>query len=61
MNKSSSKKIRIRCPECTNFMQATISANGSASGQCPTCKSVIVTNQHSVKEKHIRIIKNCNV
>ena len=58
MNKSDFKKIRFRCPECSNFMQATKSANGSASGQCPTCKSVVVTKQHSAKEKHIRIIRN---
>ena len=58
MNKSSSKKVRIRCPECTNFMQGTVSANGSVTGQCPTCKSVIVSKQHSLKERHIRIIKN---
>ena len=59
MEKSNSdKKVRMRCPECLNFMNAIVCDNGAMKGICHICKSTIFSKQHSVKEKHIKIIRN---
>ena len=55
---SQQKKIRIRCVECLNYIDAILCVNGGIRANCPICKSIIFTKQHSDKEKHIRVIKN---
>lgn len=46
----------VKCPECLNKMKVNYHKDGY-SGQCPVCKSVICSKQHTPKEKIIRIIK----
>ncbi len=52
-----SKKTRFRCPECSNYINGTIQANGNVTGTCKVCKSVISFKQCTTKEKRIRVIK----
>ena len=54
------KKVRIICPECSNYINGKMQTNGSVAGQCPVCKSVVVSKQCTPKEKQIRIIKCSN-
>lgn len=56
-NIASKKKHRILCPECSNYINGIVNTNGSITGQCKICKSIIVTKQCSPKEKRIRVIK----
>lgn len=55
---NSNNLIRTRCPECSNYLMATMKANGGVSGNCPICKSTFYSKQHSVNERLIRIIKH---
>ena len=57
VNSSSTKTIKMRCPECLNFMIADICENGAIKGICPVCKSSVFSKQHSVRERRIRIVK----
>lgn len=52
-----SKKTRFRCPECSNYINGIIQANGNVTGTCKVCKSVISFKQCTTKEKRIRVIK----
>lgn len=52
------KKTRIKCPECSNYINAVSQPNGTITGKCPVCKSVVSCKQCSSKEKRIRIIKD---
>ena len=52
------QKIRIKCPECSNYMTAEVKGDGSLKGNCFICKSTIMLQQFSFKEKRMRIIKN---
>ena len=51
------KTLKMKCPECLNFMVAKVHNNGYSSGKCPVCKAMVITKQHSSKEKLIRILK----
>ena len=57
MEKSSNKTIEIKCPECLNKMKAYLYTDGTIRGNCNRCKSAIIQQNHSEKEKRIRIIK----
>lgn len=52
------KKIRFRCPECSNYISGVKMPNGSVAGQCHICKAVVLTRQRTPRETQIRIIKN---
>lgn len=52
------KKKRIRCLHCSNFMTVRVYEDGSSSGKCPVCKSLIFSKQHSPKEEHYRVVLN---
>lgn len=54
MEKVSTK--RTKCPECGNYMTVSLHNNGSESGKCPVCKSVIYKKQPRPKEKIIKIV-----
>lgn len=58
VNSSLAKTIKMRCPECLNFMIADICENGAVKGNCPVCKSSVFSKQHSVRERRIRIVKH---
>ncbi len=51
------KKIRFRCPECSNYINGVKLPNGSVAGQCRICKAVVLEKQRTPKETQIRIIK----
>ena len=51
------KSVRMRCPECSNFIDATVKEGNGLAGECPYCKSIIFSKQHSPREKLIRIVK----
>ena len=51
-------KPKIRCPECSNYIEVTTLENGTQVGKCPVCKVVISQKQISQKEKTIRVRKN---
>lgn len=51
------KKKRMKCPDCLNYMTATVHSNGNISGRCPVCKSMIFSKEPSEKERLIRIVK----
>lgn len=51
------QKTRIKCPECSNYINCVIKHNGTITGKCSICKSVISCKQCSAKEKHITVIK----
>lgn len=57
-NSTQTNSVRIKCPECSNYMDATIQNSGGLAGKCYYCKSIIFSKQHSPKEKLIRIVKN---
>ena len=57
MEKSSQKAIQIKCPECLNKMNVYLYTDGTLRGNCKRCKSAIIQQKHSEKEKRIRIIK----
>ena len=57
MEKSSNKAIEIKCPECLNIMKAFLYNDESVRGTCNRCKSSIIKEKRSAKEKRIRIIK----
>lgn len=50
------KKKRVKCLACLNYMLVTVQEDGSTRGQCPVCKTIIVSRQHSPKEQHIKLI-----
>ena len=54
---TSQKKVRMICPECSNYINGILNENGAIVGQCPICKAVVLSKQCSPKEKRIRIIK----
>lgn len=54
------KKIRIRCPECSNYLNANENEKNVISGQCPVCKVIIFKRKHSSRETLIKIIKQKN-
>ena len=51
------KTIRVRCPDCLNYMTVKTQPNGSYSGTCPVCKAKIFSKEYSPKERHIKIVK----
>lgn len=60
MNRSEArieKIVRMRCPDCLNYMTAKVVSEGAVSGICPVCKSLVYSKQHSNKVKYIKIIK----
>lgn len=48
------KTVRIRCPQCLNYMDATSDGKETFKGCCPHCKSVVFEQRHS-RERIIRI------
>lgn len=52
------QNVKMRCPECLNFMNAKRNISGTISGTCPVCKSKIFSKQYSNKERHIKIVKS---
>lgn len=53
----SHKSHKIRCPECSNYVNIHKKENGAYMGQCPICNVVISTKQLSKEEKVIKIRK----
>lgn len=57
MEKSnSSNKVRMRCPDCENYMKVIVHKNGAMTAKCNVCKAVVYSKQHSVNERLIRVI-----
>ena len=52
------KVVRMRCPDCLNYISAKVVSEGAVSGICPVCKSLVYSKQHSNKVKYIKIIKH---
>lgn len=52
------KLVRMRCPECLNFMNAKNDEHGSIKGTCPVCKSTIFSKQHSVNVRLLKIVRH---
>ena len=55
---NSSKKVRKKCPICMNYLQVITLKNDTYKGNCPVCKAVVFSKEHSPKETHIKIIRN---
>ena len=51
------KTLKMKCPECLNYMIAHVHENGGYGGQCSVCKAVVFCRQKSAKERLIRIVK----
>lgn len=51
------KTIKMKCPECLNFVNAHINEKGVIYGFCPVCKTSFSSKQKSEKEKIIKIVK----
>lgn len=51
------QKTRIKCPECSNYISCVVKPNGTVTGKCSICKSVVSCKQCSTKEKRITVIK----
>lgn len=54
---ASYKAVRIRCPQCFNYMYATTDGIHSVKGVCPHCKSRVFEQRLS-KERVIHIKGN---
>lgn len=54
---ASKKKLRMICPECSNYINGILKENGAIAGQCPICKAVVLSKKCSPRETRIRIIK----
>lgn len=50
------KNKQIRCPNCSNFMKATVNPNGALTGNCNACHCIIYSKQHNPRERLIRIV-----
>lgn len=50
------KTVRIRCPQCLNYMDATSDGKETLKGCCPHCKSLVFEQRHP-RERIIRIRK----
>lgn len=53
----SKKTIKMKCPECLNFVNANINDNSVIYGVCNVCKTTFSSKQKSEKEKLLRIVK----
>lgn len=52
------KTLKMKCPECLNYIIADIRENNDLYAYCPLCHATIIEKQHSDKEKLIRILKH---
>lgn len=56
-NSNKKKIVRIRCPECSNYLAANSNEKNVVSGQCSICKAVVFRRKHSPRETLIKVIK----
>lgn len=57
---SDKQTMKIRCPQCLNYMIVTLHNEGSFSGNCKACKSRIFSKQHTRDIRHIKIVRMCS-
>ena len=51
-------KKKMKCPQCSNYVEVTPHSKGGVSGTCPICKVTFYSKEHSPKETLIKIIKH---
>lgn len=49
-------KVRYKCPQCSNFLNARELNNGTVVGVCPVCKCHISSKRSNEKTTIIKII-----
>lgn len=54
----SKPKQKMRCPQCSNYVEVTKYPKGGIYGNCPVCKVTFYSKEHPPKERLIRIIKH---
>ena len=49
------KTLKMKCPECLNYVIACVYTSGAISGNCKVCKHTFIQTRNSI-EKLIRIL-----
>ncbi len=52
------KQLKIKCPNCSNYMNLDACNNGAYKGNCSVCKTIVFAKKHTQKETYLRIIKH---
>lgn len=55
---SQTKIVKIKCPQCLNFMLAKVDSKNNLIGKCTVCKSLIISKQKNKREKNIKILRD---
>ena len=55
------KNMRVRCPECLNYMTVEGTKPGTYKGVCPVCKACVFSRQHNQRERYLKIVRHSSV